>query len=114
MAEKAKNYTAEQTAELVAAYTACESEKTRVACVAEFAQKFAKNLQSVRSKLVSEGVYVAKTYKTKKGNKPESKALIVSDIARFLGVSSEAVESLEKANKAALTLIRGTLSRLPE
>jgi len=114
MTEKAKNYTDAQASELVAAYEACESEETRTACVADFAEKFGKKVGSIRAKLVSEGVYVAKTYKTKKGIKPESKALIVSDIARFLGVSSETVESLEKANKAALNLVRGTLSRLPE
>ena len=111
MATKKVNYTAAQTAELVGDYDACETQESREACVAEYAEKFGKPLQSIRAKLVSEGVYIAKEYKTKKGDKPESKAAIVADIAREMGVSEETVESLEKANKAALTLVRGTLAR---
>lgn len=114
MATKKANYTAEQTAELVAAYEAADSQEQRETVVSEFAENFGKPKQSIRAKLVSESVYVAKAYKTKKGEKPESKAAIVSDIANALGVAEETVESLEKANKAALTLVRGTLSRLPQ
>ena len=111
MATKKVNYTAEQTAELVAAYEAADSQEQRETVVSEFAESFGKAKQSIRAKLVSEGVYVAKEYKTKKGDKPESKAAIVADIAREMGVNEETVESLEKANKAALTLVRGTLAR---
>ena len=110
MATKKVNYTPEQTAELVAAYDACESQEDRERCVQEFAEDFGKSAQSIRAKLTSEGVYVAKSYKNKKGEKPESKAAIVAGIASILGCPEETVESLEKANKAALTLIRGTLA----
>ena len=112
MAKKA-NYTEAQTSELVEDYAAEDSQEGRDKVVAQFAALYGKNAASIRAKLTSEGVYVAKTYKTKKGAKPESKALIVSDIARFLGVSGEVMESLEKANKKALELVRGTLAKLP-
>ena len=112
MADKKVNYTPEQAAELVAAYEAASTDSERVSVVEEFAAEFGKPMQSIRAKLVSEGVYVAKTYTTKKGEKPESKSAIVADIAETLGVSQEVVESLEKANKAALNLIRGTLERV--
>ena len=111
---KKANYTPEQTAELVEAYQAADSDESRAEVVSEYAEKFGKPLQSIRAKLVSESVYVAKAYKTKKGEKPESKSKIVGEIAAFLGVHQEAVESLEKANKAALSLIRGTLAALPD
>ena len=106
---KKVNYTPEQTAELVAAYTDAETEEQRADVVKEYAEKFGRPLQSIRAKLVSEEVYIAKAYKTKKGEKPESKAAIVAGIASVLGVNQEQVESLEKANKAALNLVRGTL-----
>ena len=112
---KQVNYTPTQTAELVEAYEAAgegeENQEAREAVVQEFAGRFGKSAQSIRSKLTSEGVYIAKTYKTKTGAKPESKAKIVQDIAAVLGVADETVESLEKANKKALSLIRGTLIR---
>ena len=114
MGTKKANYTPEQTAILVDAYQSVDSDETRAAVVAHYAEEFGKPMQSIRAKLVSEGVYVAKAYKTKKGEKPESKAKIVGEIAAFLGVNQETVESLEKANKAALNLIRGTLAALPD
>ena len=110
MAEKKANYTAAQTDELTTAYAGSESDEDRAEVVEEFAARFGKSAQSIRAKLVSEGVYIAKAYKTKKGEKPESKALIVANIANLLGVDAERVESLEKANKTALNLVRGTLA----
>ena len=110
MATKKVNYTPTQTDELVNAYTSVESDEERTEVVEEFAARFGKSAQSIRAKLTSEGVYIAKAYKTKKGEKPESKALIVANIAALLGVDSERVESLEKANKTALNLVRGSLA----
>lgn len=109
--KKAPNYTKEQTAEMVERYEGCETEAERMAEVEKIAEDFGKTVRSVRQKLVRERVYVAKVYQTKTGNKPESKARIVSDIARTLGVAEESVESLGKANKTTLALIRGTLDR---
>ena len=107
---KQANYTPEQTEILVDAYRAVDTDETRAAVVAHYAEEFGKPMQSIRAKLVSEGVYVAKAYKTKKGEKPESKAEMVAGIASLLGVDSERVESLEKANKTALNLVRGSLA----
>jgi response regulator RpfG family c-di-GMP phosphodiesterase len=103
------NYTVEMTEEVVAAYSAAESEAAREEVVAHFAEKFGKNSKSVRAKLVREGVYVKKEYKTKTGGDVERKDAIVENIASALGVSSDAVGSLEKATKKALTLIRAAL-----
>lgn len=113
MAEKKVNYTEAMTAELVEAYTAADSEDAREAVIHEKAEAFGKNVKSVRSKLVREKVYVKKTYKAKDGNPTERKAAIVEDIASALGVASEVVESLEKATKPALNLVRGTLQKFP-
>lgn len=118
MTDKKVNYTQAQTDEMVERYEACgtgpENEAERLACVEAIAQDFGRNVKSVRQKLVREGVYIAKVYKSKSGEKPESKAAIVADIACALGVASESVGSLEKANKAALTLVRGTLAKAKE
>jgi response regulator RpfG family c-di-GMP phosphodiesterase len=111
MAEKTVNYTPEMTAELVEAYQAADSEESREAVIVEKAEKFGKNTKSIRAKLVRCQVYVKKEYKTKTGAPTERKAAIVSDIAATLGVSVEVVESLEKATKPALNLLRGTLKR---
>ena len=113
MAEKQVNYTPVQTGEMVAAYQEATTEEARESVISEFAEKFGKNVKSVRAKLVREGVYVKKAYKSKAGVTPERKAAIVEDIASALGVASEVVESLEKATKPTLTLLRGTLQRLP-
>lgn len=110
MAEKTPNYTEEQTAELVAAYVAAENEEQRNEVVEGYAELFSKTKPSIRAKLVREGVYVKKAYKSKTGAKPETKEEIVSDIARAMGVDADAkLGGLEKATKGALKLIRQTL-----
>ena len=110
MAEKTPNYTDAQTAELVAAYVAAENEEQRNEVVEGYAELFSKTKPSIRAKLVREGVYVKKAYKSKTGAKPETKEEIVSDIARAMGVDADAkLGGLEKATKGALKLIRQTL-----
>ena len=110
MAEKNPNYTDEQTVALVDAYSAADSQEAREAVMSEFADEFGKTVRSIRAKLVREGVYVKKTYKTKTGGKPETKEQIVEDIARTMGVDAESkLGGLEKATKGALQLIRTTL-----
>lgn len=113
MSEKAKNvnYTDAQVSALVEAYTACEDADQRDAVIEQFAGEFAKPVRSIRAKLVREGVYVKKTYTTKTGEKPESKADIVQDIAGVLACNVEAVESLEKATKSTLRLLRKALPK---
>ena len=105
MTEKTPNYTPEMTAEIKAAYVAAQTDEERAAVVKNMAKKHGKTPASVRAKLVREEVYVAKTYKTKQGNAPVSKAALVERIAKAMGVQSEAVESLEKATKATLKAV---------
>ena len=98
MADKTVNYTPEMTAELVEAYKASPNDET----VKAFADKFGKSVKSVVAKLSREKVYVAKEYKTKKGEKPVAKAELVAKLAAFAGKSEAEFDSLEKANKAVL------------
>ena len=108
MAEKNVNYTKEQEAEMAERYEACETEEARAAEVEAIAADFGKPVRSVRAKLVRLGVYIAKA-KAPAGKRADTKEKIVSDIAGALGVNVETLNGLEKANKAGLTLIRGTL-----
>lgn len=107
MTEKTVNYTEEQTTEMVERYDAAETDEERAGAVDSLAEEFGKTVRSVRAKLVREGVYVKKTYKTKTGGKAETKEEIVQDIAEILNVSSEQLNGLEKATKGAIALIRG-------
>lgn len=91
--EKVVNYSAEQTAELVAGYKAGET-------VEALATKLGKTVKSVTAKLVREGVYVAKAKAEGKGTL--TKANLVSALASKAGVDAEKLASLEKADKAAL------------
>ena len=112
--EKAMNYTPEQTAELVAAYTAVKDFEGQSDVIATFAETFGKSVASVRQKLVREGVYQKREYLTKQGEKPESKEDIVSDIAKLIDSTDEMAESLAKANKGILVKIREALSQNKE
>ena len=106
------NYTEEQTAQLVEAYKAAETQADRDMVVDEFAAEFGKTVRSIRQKLVRENVYVKKTYKTKKGEKPEQKSAIVADIASTLGIETTALGGLELSTKEPLKLIRANIRAL--
>ena len=108
--EKTVNYSASMTEALTDAYSVCENDAARKACILTFADDFGKTPASIRQKLVREGVYQKNEKTTKAGTRVESKADIVADIARALGVDSDIVGSLEKATKGALNLVRGTLA----
>lgn len=94
---------------MVNSYTAAENDEQRAGAVQEIASELGVKVHSVRAKLVSLGVYKAKTRTTKDGQKVESKADIVGQIAVSLGVEEEVVESLEKATKPVLKLLREAL-----
>lgn len=98
---KAPNYTAEQTAALVADYSANPVETT----VNEWAEKLGKSTRSIVQKLVREGVYKKKEYVTKKGEKPQKKDETAHAIGLVLKLTEADVESLTKANKSALEKI---------
>ena len=124
MAKKVtSNYTAEMTASLVDAYDAVvetngsgsqDDQEARDAVVEQFADDFGFHAASIRSKLVRETNYIAKTTLTKQGGKPEKKESIVSQIAGFIGMTEEACDSLSKPNKAVLQGIRDTFTGLSD
>ena len=111
-ATKVPNYTEEQTAELVKAYNAAQTDEDRANVVNTEAARLGKTVRSIRQKLVREGVYVRPERKTKSGTSIEKKAQIVEDIASAMGCESEAIESLEKGTKTALELVRACLFSL--
>ena len=92
------NYSDELTASIKAMYEAGDS----VESIAAFAGK---TTRSIVAKLSREGVYKAKAYVAKNGEKPIAKEALVEAIAEKLGVPSDKLNGLEKTNKEALKLI---------
>lgn len=98
MTAKTANYTAEQTAAIVADYQAGVTVET-------IAQTLGKSVRSVVAKLSREGVYRKKTYTTKTGEAVVKKDAWADYIGQALGMSEADTESLTKANKTALAKI---------
>ena len=98
MAEKAVNYTPEQTAKIIADYQAGVP-------VADIASALGKTVRSIVAKLSREKVYIAKSYVNKNGEKPVKKDVTADAIGAILRLSENDVESLTKANKSALKAI---------
>ena len=98
MAEKAVNYTPEQTAKIIAEYQAGVA-------VEQIAQAMGKTVRSIVAKLSREKVYVAKQYVSKNGEKPVKKDVTADAIGAILRLSENDIESLTKANKSALKAI---------
>ena len=98
MTAKAVNYTPEQTAQVVADYTAGVTVET-------IAQNLGKSVRSIVAKLSREGVYQAKRYVSKTGEKPVKKDLVADQIATILQLTEAEADSLTKANKTALLKI---------
>lgn len=103
MAEKAVNYTVEQTQQVIADYTAGNS-------VEMIAEKMGKSVRSIVAKLSREGVYQKKQYVSKTGEKPVKKDAHADAIGRILGLPENDVDSLTKANKSALKAIFNALA----
>ena len=103
MAEKAVNYTPEQTAKIIADYQAGVA-------VEEIAQAMGKTVRSIVAKLSREKVYVAKTYVSKTGEKPVKKDVTADAIGAILRLSENDIDSLTKANKSALKAIFDALA----
>ena len=108
---KNANYSEIEVKEMVSAYKGAETDEARKAVVESFAEKLGKTTNSVRAKLSREGVYKKPEKKTKSGTVIIRKSELVEKISAKLGVSSEIMESLEKATKTALENI---LKGLPE
>lgn len=101
MANAKTAYTAEQSAELVAAYKASPTAET----VATFAEKFGKTVKSVVAKLSREGVYQKKEYVTKTGEKVVKKDELANEFQKVFNLTEAEADSLTKANKTALAKI---------
>lgn len=102
-ADKAVNYTAEQTASIIADY------KAGVDVVA-IAETLGKSVRSVVAKLSREKVYIPKTYISKTGEKPVKKDVHADAIGAVLNLTESETESLTKANKTALVKIFAALA----
>ena len=103
MAEKAVNYTPEQTAKIIADYQAGVA-------VEAIASALGKSVRSVVAKLSREKVYIAKQYVSKTGEKPVKKDVTADAIGAILRLSENDIESLTKANKSALKAIFDALA----
>ena len=102
---KAVNYTAEQTAAMLAAYAAAPTVET----VEQIAADLGKSVRSIVAKLSREGVYKKKEYKTKTGEAVVKKDATADEIGALLGMAENDIESLTKANKNALKMIAAAL-----
>jgi hypothetical protein len=98
MTSKTVNYTPEQTAKMVADYSAGVSVET-------IAEGMGKTVRSVVAKLSREKVYKAKEYKTKTGEAVVKKDAHADAIGAILKMPENDIESLTKANKNALRAI---------
>jgi hypothetical protein len=95
---KTVNYTPEQTAKMVADYSAGVT-------VESIAESMGKTVRSVVAKLSREKVYVAKTYVSKTGEPVVKKDAHADAIGAILKLTESETESLVKANKTALAKI---------
>jgi len=109
MTVKQVNYTEQMVAVLQAGYDGSAAEEVRDAQIKDLAVEVNRSAASVRAKLTHLGLYVPKA-KVEAGKGAVRKATIVAAIAAQLGVAEEAVESLEKANKAVLARIYTALA----
>lgn len=89
------NYSKEVTAKMVEAYSEAPNRQT----VAILAKELGKSEKSIIGKLSKEGVYVRTVYKTKTGERPITKAELVTELEEKLEAN---LEGLEKAPKNTL------------
>jgi len=104
MTEKTVNYTDAMVARLHAVYDGEAPEAERDEQIEDLSAELGRSKPSIRAKLTREGIYVAKA-KAPAGKAGVTKAVLVAAIAHTLEVPEEVVESLEKANKAALVRV---------
>jgi hypothetical protein len=98
---KTVNYTPEQTAAMVADYTANPTAET----VSALAAALGKTTRSIVAKLSREKVYKAKEYTAKNGEKPVKKDDLADKLSGMFGLTEAEADSLTKANKTALLKI---------
>ena len=96
-----KNYTPEQTQEIIDEYVANPTSET----VAFLAAKYDKPVKSIIGKLSAEKVYVKQVYATKTGDPVVTKPELVATITNLLGLEHDSLLGLEKAPKAVLVAL---------
>lgn len=99
---------------LVLVYDRNANEETRAAQVKDLAAELGVTEAVVRGKLVSMGRYVAKATKQAKTEKGPDKAELVHALETALSVPRDKLESLTKANKAALQTLWDAFVRASE
>jgi len=110
---KSVNYSKVQLESLITAYTVKGlSDTDRKEVMEKFAKEFGKTVNSIRSKLSREKVYIKPSKTTKSGGMIVRKAELVEAIAMQLGVESGVIGSMEKATKTSLELILATIAKL--
>ena len=77
--------------------------------VTDLASQFGVPERSIIAKLSSLGVYKKKEYLNKRGEVPVKKEEYIERIAVLMGIHSEMLESLEKANKNVLMMLEKAL-----
>lgn len=95
---KTVNYTAEQTAAMLADYAAGVSTEA-------IAAKVGKTVRSVVAKLSREGVYQKKERVSKTGEAIVKKDSLADQLGMLVGLTEAETDSLSKANKTALAKI---------
>ena len=95
---KTVNYTAEQTAQIVADYQAGIT-------VEAIALTLGKSARSIVAKLSREKVYQKKAYVSKSGEAVVKKDALSDQLAALVGLTEAEADSLTKANKTALAKI---------
>lgn len=99
---KTVTYTAEQTAEMVAAYKAAPTAET----VSVFAEKFGKTVKSIVAKLAREGVYKSKAKETSKAGARKDEIVLALELM----VGAE-LPSFKDATKKDLEVLLAFIKR---
>ena len=103
---KAVNYTSEQTAMLVEAYTANPSRVT----VEKMAETLGKSVKSIVAKLSREKVYVKPVYATKTGAPVIKKDSLIDKLSELVEFTENEASSFDHVNKTALVKLLAALS----
>lgn len=80
--------------------------------IASLAKELGRSEKSILSKLVREGLYKAKPYETKRGEKPVKKSAHAETLAAMIGLTEPAdIRGLARANKFTLEKLIETLKK---
>ncbi|MCP4443631.1 MAG: hypothetical protein GY810_32405 [Aureispira sp.] len=100
-----RNYTEQETEEIVAAYVS----RPTMDMVTELSVKYRKTRKSIIAKLSKENVYIRKVYTSKSGDIPITKQEILTSIQNALG---KRFNQLDKAPKATLLALEKSVIQL--